>query len=505
MDDSRDDYASAFAEISRLLHAGDSAGAVVLASSIAAGATDPRLVGRALSLQVGQLINLGRTQECPALLDRAFEALGELGDHAVLAGLHALTAIVAAESSFERCTRHLILGTRELERVQHPRQEAVHAARELSVSFSYAGFHVHAMAMAERAYLQAQAIGEPPGDHAIPEIAVRRAAALDHRGDTEGCVRLLYDVLHTWSKRVGVKGLWRAEQYYYSYAAVRLAALGEPVTIDRAIFAGDAAGWEMDDLRLLAEACIAIVDGRADDALAQLAGEQVNPLTLGVAEIPRVRALAHAALGEYQSAVEENRRASRLATEVTDDLRNRILEGTGTQLDHEALRRTVEQYASDAVTDPLTGLPNRRHFQRRVVGVAESGHHAAIGIVDLDDFKAVNSVHGHLGGDLVLQRVAAVLARAVRCGDFVARYGGDEFVVVLPDTDLPVAREVGARITSAIAAEHWESLVPGTPVSVTTGWAPLADPRNITEALEIADREMLGQKHWTPQPVGPHR
>lgn len=497
MDDPQDEgYQSAFAEISRLLHAGDTVGVVELATGIADNADDPRIVGKALSLKVGQLINLGRTQECPALLDRAFDVLSKRSDHSLLAGLHALTGIVAAESSFERCTRHLVLGIRELEKIRQPSQESLHAARELAVTCSYAGFHVQAMEVAERAYQQAKELGVAPGPYAIPEIAVRRAAALDHRGDTEGCVRLLDEVVRTWSKRVGIEVLWRPEQYYYAYAGARLAALGEPAEIASEVFQSDAVGWEVDDLRLLAAACMAIASGNPEEALSRLDGKDVNPYTLGAAEIVRVRALAYLACGEYTAAVEANRRAARIATEVTDHLRDRLLDGTRTQLDHEALRRTVEQYASEAVTDPLTGLPNRRYFQRRIGGAVAKGSHTAIGIIDLNHFKTVNSVHGHLGGDLVLQRVAAVLARTVRSGDFVARYGGDEFVVVLPDTDLEMARHIGERIAAAIASQHWETLVAGTPVSVTTGWASLADSGNVTAALEIADRAMLAQKEW---------
>ena len=99
------------------------------------------------------------------------------------------------------------------------------------------------------------------------------------------------------------------------------------------------------------------------------------------------------------------------------------------------------------------------------------GERVVIGVCDLDGFKAVNTRHGHHSGDLVLQRVAGVINRVMRRGDFVARYGGDEFVVVLPDAGMPEAVEVARRIEAAIRTEDWESLVPGTPVGVTIGFA----------------------------------
>jgi diguanylate cyclase (GGDEF)-like protein len=90
---------------------------------------------------------------------------------------------------------------------------------------------------------------------------------------------------------------------------------------------------------------------------------------------------------------------------------------------------------------------------------------------DLERFTSVNTDHGRSSGDLVLQRVAGVLNRVMRKGDFVARAGGDEFAVVLPAAARPEIKEISRRIETAIVEEDWDALVPGARVAVTIGWA----------------------------------
>ena len=77
-------------------------------------------------------------------------------------------------------------------------------------------------------------------------------------------------------------------------------------------------------------------------------------------------------------------------------------------------RRAEEDLVRRAFTDPLTGLPNRRHLERYVAALVERGEHAVVGVCDLDGFKAVNTEHGHLSGDMVLQRVAANVFERLR-------------------------------------------------------------------------------------------
>ncbi|GAB3871253.1 hypothetical protein GCM10027610_134420 [Dactylosporangium cerinum] len=99
-----------------------------------------------------------------------------------------------------------------------------------------------------------------------------------------------------------------------------------------------------------------------------------------------------------------------------DRLRDLFVEGVAALLDHEDLVRRVDFHRGEAQTDPLTGLPNRRYLEEHVTKLFTAGGHAALGVCDLDGFKQVNTRHGHLSGDLVLQRVAGVLNRVMRKG-----------------------------------------------------------------------------------------
>lgn len=114
-----------------------------------------------------------------------------------------------------------------------------------------------------------------------------------------------------------------------------------------------------------------------------------------------------------------------------------------------------EQAAEESLTDALTGLPNRRHFDRRLAEECERsqrhGHPLALLMIDLDGFKSINDAFGHAIGDSVIQQVAALFARLVRSGDMVARFGGDEFAVIVPGADKEIALLLAERIKMILA------------------------------------------------------
>ncbi|SFV30789.1 two-component system, cell cycle response regulator [Devosia crocina] len=124
------------------------------------------------------------------------------------------------------------------------------------------------------------------------------------------------------------------------------------------------------------------------------------------------------------------------------------------------LRESVNHSIALAVTDDLTGLYNRRYFDRHLnvlLGKAQEQEKAlAVMILDIDHFKAVNDTHGHDVGDVVLREFSARVKRNIRGVDLACRFGGEEFVVLMPDTDVNSAELVAERVRQAIAEKPFE-------------------------------------------------
>jgi diguanylate cyclase (GGDEF)-like protein len=139
----------------------------------------------------------------------------------------------------------------------------------------------------------------------------------------------------------------------------------------------------------------------------------------------------------------------------------------------EELVRANKRLEELSARDPLTQLFNRRHLMSRVeaeLARVRRGHPLAVVMIDLDRFKHVNDERGHEKGDEVLKDIATALAAEVRAIDVPGRYGGDEFIVLLPDTDIAHANVVAERLVSAVRAVG-ERHDPEKPVTASAGVA----------------------------------
>jgi two-component system cell cycle response regulator len=160
---------------------------------------------------------------------------------------------------------------------------------------------------------------------------------------------------------------------------------------------------------------------------------------------------------------------------------------------HEEVRRL-------SLTDPLTGVGNRRHLEttlsREIAGALRSDLPLSVLMLDIDHFKRVNDTFTHTFGDVVLRDFARRLLRIVRESDMVMRYGGEEFAIVLPVTDVDGGSRLAERILTAIRAEPFRHGEIEQQITVSIGVAAFPrDGRTAEHVLNAADRALYAAKH----------
>jgi diguanylate cyclase (GGDEF)-like protein len=174
------------------------------------------------------------------------------------------------------------------------------------------------------------------------------------------------------------------------------------------------------------------------------------------------------------------RMEAQIATELQDEL-----------VGH--LAGTLGHYMDAARTDELTGLLNRRGLAEQLL---ELGRRWTLGVMmaDVDGFKKINDAHGHPVGDAALQQVGTRLRNAVRSRDLVARWGGDEFLVVCPDITEQTIGTVAAKLLAAVCEDP--VVIEGTevPVAISVGWALASDGAAAEHLVEVADEAMYRAK-----------
>jgi two-component system cell cycle response regulator len=166
----------------------------------------------------------------------------------------------------------------------------------------------------------------------------------------------------------------------------------------------------------------------------------------------------------------------------------------------ERLRDNVQLSIEMAITDALTGLYNRRYMETHVGTLVDQaiarGKPLSVLILDIDYFKSINDTHGHDAGDDVLQDFAIRIRKSIRGIDLACRYGGEEFVVVMPETDMAVATMVAERLRRRIASEPFP-IQKGTrmiEVTISIGIAALGPTDNAAAVIKRADQALYRAK-----------
>ena len=217
-------------------------------------------------------------------------------------------------------------------------------------------------------------------------------------------------------------------------------------------------------------------------------------------------------LGKFSSELDGGMAAERVRTIVANLLvetqqatqKSRTLEERLSQASGEVaeLRQNLEAVRREALTDPLTGIPNRKLFESRLREAArnavESGEALALLMLDIDHFKRFNDTYGHQLGDQVLRLVAKTLADGVKGRDTPARFGGEEFVIVLPQTRLENAVTLGEQIRRTMARHKVVRKDSGEEygvIALSVGASAYRPGEDLAELIRRADAALYHAKH----------
>ncbi|WP_191833171.1 GGDEF domain-containing protein [Pseudomonas fluorescens] len=185
------------------------------------------------------------------------------------------------------------------------------------------------------------------------------------------------------------------------------------------------------------------------------------------------------------------------------DMANRLqgLAERVANMEQEAMgyREHLEEQRQKALIDPLTGLPNRAAWSERVdqevLEWQENGGHLLMAILDLDHFKRINDSYGHLAGDKVLKIVANVLRKHLRSRDFIARFGGEEFVLLIPQTAMPIGYQLAESLRAAIEACPFHFKGERVTITLSIGISAFRSGERSEVVLKRADEALYRAKH----------
>jgi diguanylate cyclase (GGDEF)-like protein len=201
----------------------------------------------------------------------------------------------------------------------------------------------------------------------------------------------------------------------------------------------------------------------------------------------------HELAAEVKLLLHDLRQKRQSVIELQDEVRQRIANRTN------VLERTIASLRNQAVRDPLTGLYNRRMLDQllpQLIAQLQTEHKSmALIMIDLDYFKNLNDTLGHAAGDELLKSIGQIIQSTIRNGDFGFRYGGDEFVLLLPGCEAAVATRIGERLASLVGSlGKTYKLAPGPRLSV--GISTLAELPQPTAAalLKRADDRLYEAK-----------
>lgn len=440
------------------------------------GIGDERTICQVLTIEAIPLTDLGMYDEALQALERGRDIAHRLGDQGLLYWVHNRTGVVhGSMGDYDLSTEYLM---RALTMVEGMDDEARFC------------------------------ILNNVGDNAVHQVPLKRSA-----GDADGADHTLREALGHVAEALT---LARAAANPFREAISldnygMLHALGGAhetamALIDEAQRISERNGYKsMVSATLQHQARVRFMRGEHASAVRGLLDALDRAVSAGektmVTEIHRELSDAYEQIGSYREALDHYRSFHRLDREAHNDVaaaRARMavhsFELDNARVEAQLHRLRSVELERQATEDVLTGLPNRRSIEQRLPKLAVDDGRLCVALADVDLFKGVNDRYGHMVGDEVLRRVAALFRENTREGDLVARFGGEEFLIALSGIEPSEARARCEVLRAEVAAYPWEQVAPGLTVTMSLGLAPIRPGGTVAEALSSADEHLYAAK-----------
>jgi diguanylate cyclase (GGDEF)-like protein len=158
------------------------------------------------------------------------------------------------------------------------------------------------------------------------------------------------------------------------------------------------------------------------------------------------------------------------------------------------LKNAYNKLYNESIHDVLTGVLNRKALMEKIDDYNNKNKSLGIIMIDIDNFKIINDTYGHLVGDQILKEFTAIISNTIRKSDFVGRYGGEEFLAVIPDLDVDEVKTIAERIRKNIESETFHIGSLSLKITASLGVYVLTEKTKIEDAIKLADDALYEAK-----------
>jgi diguanylate cyclase (GGDEF)-like protein len=158
------------------------------------------------------------------------------------------------------------------------------------------------------------------------------------------------------------------------------------------------------------------------------------------------------------------------------------------------LKNAYNKLYNESIHDVLTGVLNRKALMEKIDDYNNKNKSLGIIMIDIDNFKVINDTYGHLVGDQILKEFTAIISNTIRKSDFVGRYGGEEFLAVIPDLDVDEVKTIAERIRKNIESEIFHIGSLSLKITASLGVYVLTEKSKIEDAIKLADDALYEAK-----------